>query len=157
MGICQLALAHPNIWSSFDTTDECTETEVSDGETCIVLEGAYRVYFEDGAVGTSDTMANMDSQVENGMDNDSFIGGDILKVTWLDSLEDPAPDQPSGADSVPVEPLDDEVRSASTPAIVGASVGGIMGLGLLAFYRRRTLKTSDDDTFTTPAGNNSMG
>ncbi len=138
--------------------DECTETEVLEGETCVVVEGAYRVYFEDGAVGSSNTMAYMEGQVAEGMESDSFVGGDILKVTWMDSVEGPTTeDLPSGADSVPVRPANNEVRSGSTPAIVGASVGGILGIGLLAFYRRRSVKATDDDTFTTPAGNNSMG
>jgi len=100
----------------------------------------------------------MEGQVQDGMDNDSFVGGDILKVTWLNSVEAPSPpDDPSGADSIPVQPSNNQVRNGSTPAIIGASVGGVLGIGLLAFYRRRSVKMTDDDTFTTPAGNNSMG
>lgn len=137
-------------------SDKCTESKVSTGETCLVLEGAYRVYFEQGAVGISSAMESMEDQVEEGMDDDAFVGGNILKVVWKESLDDPnTDDNPSEAESPTVPSSSTVSRNSNAPAIIGASVGGILALGMVAFYRRRNVKATDDDTFTTPSGVNS--
>ena len=132
-------------------TVNCTKTTVPAGSTCMVIEGAYRVYFEEGAVDTSSTMSSMESDVEAAMGDDVFVGGTIEKVTWIG---DELPSSPTGDEANEpdtVEPANNDDVASSTPAIIGASVGGILAIGLLAFYRRRNVKT-DDDTLTSPPG-----
>ena len=125
------------------------------GQTCLVVEGAYRVYFEQGAVGINDAMQSMNAQLEEGMGEGVFEGDNIVQVTWKENLDDPnTDDTPSGAES-PTVPSGSTVSNSNAPAIIGASVGGILALGMVALYRRRNLKATDDDTFTTPSGVNS--
>lgn len=120
------------------------------------MEGAYRVYFEQGADGISSAMESMEDQVEEGMDNDKFVGGNIVKVVWKESLDEPnTDDTPNGAESPTVPSSGTVSRSNNAPAIIGASVGGILVLGMVALYKRRNIKATDDDTFTTPSGVNS--
>lgn len=126
---------------------ECTESTVNAGETCIVVDGAYRVYFAEGAVDTISTMESMEADVEAGMDDGQFTGGNIVQVTWLDDSDG---SEANGGESGGVSAADNS-NGSSTPAIVGASVGGILAIGLIAFYRRRNMK-ADDDTLTTPPG-----
>jgi hypothetical protein len=96
-------------------------------------------------------MESMNADVEAGMDDDTFTGGNIVKITWLDELPSTSTgDQSNEADSSATVRSVNNDRN-STPAIVGASVGGILAIGLLAFYRRRNMK-ADDDTLTTPPG-----
>ena len=119
------------------------------------MEGEYRVYFDHDADGIDAAMQSMNGQVEEGMVDDVFVGGNIAKVTWKENLDDPnTDDTPSGAES-PTVPSSSSVSNSNAPAIIGASVGGILLLGMAALYRRRNLKATDDDTFTTPSGVNS--
>jgi hypothetical protein len=93
----------------------------------------------------------MNQAVKKGMDSGFYVEGDIRNVEWTNS---PVPNSAGAVNNGET----DTVRSAnkagetSTPIIVGASVGGLAAIGLIAFYRRRSLKGNDEDTFTTPPG-----
>eukprot|EP00429_Kryptoperidinium_foliaceum_P005580 CAMPEP_0176022108 /NCGR_PEP_ID=MMETSP0120_2-20121206/10754_1 /TAXON_ID=160619 /ORGANISM="Kryptoperidinium foliaceum, Strain CCMP 1326" /LENGTH=269 /DNA_ID=CAMNT_0017355241 /DNA_START=223 /DNA_END=1032 /DNA_ORIENTATION=+ len=133
---------------------QCTDNVATDGQTCVVVGGAYQVYFAEGAVDTGSTMESLENEVEKGMDDDKFTGGDVEKVTWKSRLSDNTGDAANEADSPTVRSVDNSGNSM--PVIVGASIGGIVAIGLLAFYRRRNLKNNDDDTFNTPHGGSTM-
>lgn len=128
------------------------DSTVGEGETCLVIEGAYRVYFAEGAVDTTSTMKSMEADVATGMDSGTFTGGNIKNLVWLNGLPSSSNgDQANESESSGTVQSVSNDRGNSTPAIIGASVGGILVIGLVAFYRRRNTK-ADDDTMTTPPG-----
>lgn len=115
-----------------------------------MVEGAYRVYFEEGSAGSPAVMIQMNEAVEMGMDDGAFVEGNIRNVAWIES--------PQGKSVGAINNGNTTVRSdgsngsSTTPIVVGASVGAFALIGLLAFYRRRNTKNNDEDTFTTPPG-----
>eukprot|EP00934_Nitzschia_sp_Nitz4_P006063 Nitzschia sp. Nitz4//scaffold3_size479765//119425//120279//NITZ4_000051-RA/size479765-augustus-gene-0.12-mRNA-1//1//CDS//3329550611//6053//frame0 len=124
---------------------EC-ESAATEGTECVVIEGGFMVYFDEDATDIDSTVESIMIDVETAMDEGSLVSGDIVSVTWRDGLEPSTPgDAATGGDTV--RTVNDD-NGSNTAIIVGASVGGILVLGLAAFYRRR-VKTADDDTLTT--------
>lgn len=120
-----------------------------------MVEGGYGVFFDQGSVGVNALMMDINSAVQQGMDDGSFVGGDIESVDWTTSLQVNNAGAANTGESATVRSVNND-NGSSTPIIIGASVGGIVAVGLIAFYRRRNMKHSDEDTFTTPAGGSAM-
>lgn len=128
---------------------ECSSSsDLPDGKTCVVVEGAYRVYFEEDSANTDAVMIQMNQAVKKGMDEDLFVGGDIENVEWTESPQPNNAGAVNNGESPTVRSVGDDGVN-STPIIVGASVGGLAAIGLITFYRRRS-KGNDEDTFTAP-------
>jgi len=138
----------------FSSLVECsTGSTPAEGQSCVVVEGAYTIYFAEGSVDNSAVMMRMNDAVRESMDSGEFAGGDINSVVWVESP------QPNSAGAV--KDSSETIRSTpddgveSMPIIVGASVGGLAAIALIAFYRRRSLKAQEEDTFMTPADGSS--
>lgn len=144
----------------FDTEISCDEfvAPAVDGQSCAIIDGAFTVYFDADLTSEGEITQNIKADVQEAMDLGKLDGGEITTVSWIDSIESRSPpsNEINEGETVPVQPVDSE-RNGSTSVIIGASVGGLLAIGLLAFYRRRSLKNGEDDIFTAGPGDSTVG
>lgn len=129
-----------------------------EGQSCAIIDGAFTVFYEAGTANADQTSEKIESDVQEGMDLGKFDGGDISSVTWIDELESRSPggNEINEGENVSVQPVNPD-RNGSTPVIIGASVGCLLAIGLLAVYRRRSLKNNEDDILTEGPGGSTVG
>lgn len=126
------------------------------------MSGAFQVY----TVQVNSSAANeataglsngIKTQLRLAMQNGAFDDSheDIVEVLWVDELEADlgTGDGINGPNDNQVP--NSQVQNSSTAVIIGASVGVVLVLGALAFYRRRQTKPDDEETFTQPGGSSS--
>ena len=112
--------------------------------SCVNVDGQSFVFFESSADSTDveATLSLMTDTVEAAMNDGTFVGDGIVSVEWITSF---SADQINSGENGIVEARDSEGNS-STSVIIGASVGAVLVLGLLAFYRRRSMKGDEEAT-----------
>jgi hypothetical protein len=125
--------------------------------------GAFQVYTVQANSAAANSKATtglsngIKTQLRLAMKNGAFDDSheDIVEVIWVDELEADrgTGDGASGPNDNQVP--NSQVQNSSTAVIIGASVGAVLVLGALAFYRRRQTKSDDDETFTQPGGSSS--
>lgn len=107
----------------------------------------------------SATMSAIEEDVKASMDDGALVTDEIVSVAWRDSLTPSTPvDQSNEPDPPTTVGSISNNRNISTGTIIGASVGGLLILGLAALYGRRSEKLNDEETLTavTPGGSTAV-
>jgi LPXTG-motif cell wall-anchored protein len=126
----------------------------SDGNDCVVMQGGFQVYTRGSASdnGLDDALSG---QVRGAMNSGKFNDGvhpEIVDIKYVELSADRSPDDSNA-------PNPNQVRSAgataNTAVIIGASVGALLVLGALVFYRRRQKTDDAGEDFLQPAGGSS--
>jgi LPXTG-motif cell wall-anchored protein len=116
------------------------------------MQGGFQVYTRGSASdnGLDDALSG---QVRGAMNSGKFNDGvhpEIVDIKYVELSADRTPDDSNA-------PNPDQVRSAgaesaNTAVIIGASVGALLVIGALVFYRRRQKTDEAGEDFSQPAG-----
>jgi hypothetical protein len=132
----------------------CVNTP-SSGNDCIVVEGSFQFYTVGNNPQDDDLPETLKDELKGAMNNGDFDDAhpEIVAVTFVEPQSAPATDGLNDSDP-------NQVRSSVSPSpnaslIIGASVGALLVLGALVFYRRRQSKDDDDRADVTTEGGES--
>jgi hypothetical protein len=133
---------------------ECSEIEVvANGSTdCVVVSGAFQVYYTDDGSSTEELEAAFKNKIEEGINAGevTFSHPDLREVVAV-----PKPSSDSGPGDSAITPNDITANpdgdGNSTPVIIGATVGALLVIGAAALYRRRQQGNNDETAFTPDA------
>lgn len=126
---------------------ECSEIEIAEnGSTdCVVVSGAFQVYYTDDGSSTESLEAEFKQLIEEGINagDVAFSHPDLREVVSVSEPSGtPGPgDEANTPNDITSNPGSD---GNSTPVIIGATVGAILVIGAAALYRRRQLGNGDD-------------
>lgn len=130
---------------------ECSEIEViANGSTdCVVVSGAFQVYYTDDGSSTEELEAAFKNKIEEGINAGqvTFSHPDLREVVAV-----PEPSGTAGPGDEANTPNDitsnPDPNGNSTPVIIGATVGAVLVIGAAALYRRRQHGNNDESAFT---------
>lgn len=125
----------------------CTEIEIPENSStdCVVVAGAFQVYYIDDGTSTAPLEAQFQKEIEDGINNGllSFSHPNIKEIV---AVPDPTAnngggDQINTPDDIQTNPGND---GNNTPVIIGATVGALLIVGAAALYRRKQLSNPAD-------------
>jgi hypothetical protein len=108
------------------------------GTSCVVVSGAFEVFFSDPVNGENGLKQRFKTAIENGINEDKLL------ISHQDIVEVEAVPDPNGTNpgSDPVNEPENIVGNPdedgnTTPVIIGAVVGGVLVVGAIALYRSK--------------------